>query len=248
MRVLSWNLYHGRALVPAGRPLLDEFATTLDGFGWDVALLQEAPLRWFRELCARTRSHGALVRTSRNWCPPLQRRLADWNPDLLASTEGGSNQILVRAPGHILERRALTLAHRPEQRRMQWTRLDLPEGRVCLANLHASAGLPQRAATEVVRAAEHAVAWSEDDPLVFGGDLNLRPGRDPEAFDDLRLRMRLAAPTAPDAIDHLLVRGLDVIERPRRLAPERRELSEPDGRRIRLSDHAPVDGAFALSR
>jgi hypothetical protein len=60
--------------------------------------------------------------------------------------------------------------------------------------------------------------------------------------------MRLAAPTAPDAIDHLLVRGLDVIERPRRLAPERRELSEPDGRRIRLSDHAPVDGAFALSR
>ena len=37
-------------------------------------------------------------------------------------------------------------------------------------------------------------------------------------------------------------------ERPRRLAPERRELTEPDGLRIRLSDHAPVSGAFVLSR
>ena len=54
---------------------------------------------------------------------------------------------------------------------------------MCVANLHASAGLPERAAAEVVRAAEHAVAWSGEDPLVFGGDLNLRPGRDPEPFE-----------------------------------------------------------------
>jgi endonuclease/exonuclease/phosphatase family metal-dependent hydrolase len=271
MRVLSWNLYHGRDFPPdpalftwrsrllkkternathaqVNRPLLDEFARVLDGFEWDVALLQEAPPRWFRELCGRTRSHGALVSTSRNWCPPLQRRLADWNPDLLASSEGGSNQILVRDPGRILERRSLTLARRPEQRRMQWARLELPEGRVCVANLHASAGLPERAAAEVVRAAEHALAWSDGDPLVFGGDLNLRPGRELEPFEELRERMQLAAPTAPDAIDHLLVRRLEVTERPRRLAPERRELTEPNGLRIRLSDHAPVSGAFALSR
>ena len=271
MRVLSWNLYHGRDFPPdpalftwrsrllktternathaqVNRPLLDEFARVLDGFDWDVALLQEVPPRWFRELCVRTRSHGALVRTSRNWCPAIQRPLADWNPDLLASSEGGSNQILVRAPGRVLERRRLTLTHRPEQRRMQWARLELPEGRVCVANLHASAGLPERAAAEVVRAAEHAVAWSEQDPLIFGGDLNLRPARSPEPFEELRERMRLAAPTAPDAIDHLLVRGLEVIERPRRLAPERRELIESDRLRIRLSDHAPVYGAFARSR
>jgi endonuclease/exonuclease/phosphatase family metal-dependent hydrolase len=271
MRVLSWNLYHGRDFPPdpalftwrsrllkttersathaqVNRPLLDEFAQVLDGFDWDVALLQEAPRRWFRKLCARTRSHGALVTTSRNWCQPLQRPLADWNPDLLASSEGGSNQILVRHPGRIVERRRLTLAHRPEQRRMQWARLALPEGRVCVANLHASAGLPEQAAAEVVRAAEHALAWSERDPLVFGGDLNLRAGRNPEPFEELRRRMQLAAPTAPDAIDHLLVRGLTVTDRPRRLAPERRELTEPDGLRIRLSDHAPVYGAFALSR
>jgi endonuclease/exonuclease/phosphatase family metal-dependent hydrolase len=271
MQVLSWNLYHGRdfppdpalftwrsrlfkvternaAHVQVNRPLLDEFAGVLDGLDWDVALLQEAPPRWFRQLGARTRSHGALVRTSRNWCMPLQRPLADWNPDLLASSEGGSNQILVRAPGRIVERRSLTLAHRPEQRRMQWTRLALPAGHACVANLHASAGLPERAAAEVLRAAEHAVAWSEEDPLIFGGDLNLRPARDPAPFDELRERMQLAAPTAPDAIDHLLARGLEVTDRPRRLAPERRELTEPGGLRLRLSDHAPVLGAFALPR
>ncbi len=65
--------------------------------------------------------------TSRNWCPPLQARLADWNPDLIASSDGGSNQILVRAPGRILEHRRLTLARLPERRRMQWARLELPE-------------------------------------------------------------------------------------------------------------------------
>jgi endonuclease/exonuclease/phosphatase family metal-dependent hydrolase len=271
MRVLSWNLYHGRDFPPdpalftwrsrllrtternathaqVNRVLLDEFGEMLDGFEWDIALLQEAPPRWFHGLCVRTRSRGALVRTSRNWCPPLQRRLADWNPDLLASSDGGSNQILVRQPGRLLGRRRLTLAYKPEQRRMQWARLELPEGRVCVANLHASAHVPERAAAEVITAAEHAVAWAGREPLIFGGDLNLRPARNPEAFEELRDRIRLAAPTAPEAIDHLLVRGLEVIERPRRLAPEERELVEPDGLRIRLSDHAPLTGTFALAR
>ena len=271
MRVLSWNLYHGRDFPPdpalftwrgrllrtternetyaqVNRLLLDEFASVLDGLEWDLALLQEAPPRWFRALCTRTRSSGVLVRTSRNWCQPLQRRLADWNPDLLASSEGGSNQLLVRAPARVLERRRLTLAIRPEQRRMQWARLELLQGRVCAANLHASAGVPELAAAEVMRAAEHAVAWSDGDPLVFGGDLNLRPARNPEPFEELRERMQLAPPTGSDAIDHVLMRGLEIVEPPRRLAPERRELTEPDGRRIRLSDHAPVRAAIGLPR
>ena len=229
------------------RPLLQEFAAILDRFEWDVALLQEAPPRWFRELALRTRSSGTRVLTSRNWLPPLQDALADWNADLIASSEGGSNQILVRHPGRVLERRKLTLAWWPEQRRMQWARLELGGGagmRLCVANLHASAGLPERAVREVVRAAECALAWSAGDPLVFGGDLNVRPRRNPEPFAELRERLGLGEPTGPDAIDHLLVHGLDVIERPRRLRPERRELSEPGGLRIRLSDHAPVSARY----
>jgi endonuclease/exonuclease/phosphatase family metal-dependent hydrolase len=232
MRVLSWNLYHGRALVPAHRPLLDEFAATLDGFGWDVALLQEAPPRWFGELCRRTRSNGVRGLTSRNWLPGLQGRLADLAPDLIKSWEGGSNQLLVRAPGRLVEHRRLTLAWWPEQRRMQWVRLD---SGVCVANLHASAGLPERAAREVVAAAQAATEWSGDDPLVFGGDFNLRPARQPEPFAELRDRFGLGDPTGPRVIDHLLVRGLRVAERPHQLPVEQR---------MGLSDHAPVLAEF----
>jgi endonuclease/exonuclease/phosphatase family metal-dependent hydrolase len=232
MRVLSWNLYHGRALAPAHRPLLDEFAAALDGFAWDVALLQEAPPRWFRELCRRTRSNGVRVLTSRNWLPPLQGLLADLAPDLIKSWEGGSNQILVRAPGRVIEHRRLTLAWRPEQRRMQWARL---EDGVCVANLHASAGLPGRAATEVLLAAQAAIDWSGADPLILGGDFNLRPARQPEPFAELRDRFGLGDPTGPHAIDHLLVRGLRVAERPHALPAEQR---------MGLSDHAPVLAEF----
>jgi endonuclease/exonuclease/phosphatase family metal-dependent hydrolase len=257
MRVLSWNLYHGRDFPPrlterdathaqVNRPLLPEFALLLDRLPWDVALLQEAPPRWFRALARRTRSSGALALTSRNLVPALQWRLANLNPDLLASSDGGSNQLLVRHPGRIVETRRLRLASRPERRRMLWARLDLPGGRVCVANLHASAGLPEAAASELERAAEHALDWSAGEPLVVGGDLNLRPGEHPEPFARLRERHGLGDPTGPRAIDHLLVRGLDVLEAPHRLEPHERELAEHDGRRIRLSDHAPVLARFGL--
>jgi endonuclease/exonuclease/phosphatase family metal-dependent hydrolase len=268
IRVLSWNLYHGRDFPPdpalftwrsrvlrvternathaqVNRPLLDEFVRVLDGLEWDVALLQEAPPRWFSELARRTGSNGLRVLTSRNLWPALQGRLADLNPDLVASSDGGSNQILVGHPRNIVEHRRLTLAWRPEQRRMHWARIALGDGsRVCVANLHASAGLPERASVEVTRAAKAALEWSGADPLVFGGDFNLRPKRDPATFAALRERFALGDPTASDAIDHLLVRGLAVDRRPERLGPERRELTEPDGLRIRLSDHAPVAAAF----
>lgn len=268
MRVLSWNLYHGRDFPPdpalftlrsrllrtternathvqVNRPLLDEFARVLDGLEWDVALLQEAPPRWFAELRRRTRANGVRTFTSRNVLPPLQGLLADLNPDLIASWEGGSNQILVREPGRIAAHRELTIARKPERRRMHWARLELPgEARLCVANLHATAGRPDQAGPEVVAAAEVAVGWSGDDALVFGGDLNLRPAADPGPFAVLEERFGLREPTAPDAIDHVLARGLEIADPPRRLAPERRELTAPGGRRLRLSDHRLIAARF----
>jgi endonuclease/exonuclease/phosphatase family metal-dependent hydrolase len=267
IRLLSWNLYHGRDFPPdpalftwrsrlfrvtergathaqVNRPLLEEFARVLGGFKWDVALLQEAPPRWFRPLTRRLGASGALGLTSRNLLPVGQRRLADLNPDLLASSEGGSNQLLVR--GRLGEVRRMTLARRPERRRMLLARVELTEGRLCVANVHASAGLPLKAAAEVEAAARRAVEWAEGDPLVFGGDLNLRPRRDPELFARLRERFDLREATDPDAIDHLLAHGLEVVERPRRLPPEAREVTEPGGLRLRLSDHAPVIATFAI--
>jgi endonuclease/exonuclease/phosphatase family metal-dependent hydrolase len=270
MRVLSWNLYHGRDFPPdkalftwrsrllrvterngthvqVNRSLAHEFAGWLAHADWDVALLQEAPPLWFRALRRRTGAAGARAFTSRNVIPPLQRLAAWANPDLIASWEGGSNQLLVRDPGRILEQRRLTLTLRPERRTMLWARVELPGGRtVCFANLHASAGLPEKATAEVLAAAACAVEWSARDPLVFGGDLNLRPVRDPYAFVELRERFGLGDPTAPEAIDHLLARGLDVVEQPRRLPADERELPQPDGRRLRPSDHAPVVAQWEL--
>ena len=268
MRVLSWNLYHGRDFPPdpalftlrsrllkrterndthvqVNRPLLEEFARVLGGLEWDVALLQEAPPRWFGELQRRTGTAGVRVLTSRNVLPPLQGLLADWNPDLIASWEGGSNQLLVRGPLRIAEHRTLTLTRRPERRRMHWVRLERAGGApVCVANLHATASRPAQAAGEVLAAAETAVAWSGDASLVLGGDFNLRPAAEPELFATLEHRFGLREPTGPQAIDHVLARGLPPVAPPRRLPPERRELDEPGGLRLRLSDHRLIAVEF----
>jgi endonuclease/exonuclease/phosphatase family metal-dependent hydrolase len=270
MRVLSWNLYHGRDFPPGedlftlrsrllrvterdathvqvNRALRDEFAGWIADHTWDVAMLQETPPVWFRHLGQTARANGVRVLTSRNVLPPVQRLAANLNPDLIASWEGGSNQLFVRAPGRILEHRKFTLTFRPEQRRMIWARVLLASGvTVCVANLHASAGLPVKASAEVLAAAAHAVEWSAGDPLVFGGDTNLRPKRTPEPFAELRERFKLGDPTGPNAIDHILARGLEVVEAPRRLPPEERELTVERGLRLRLSDHAPVIAEFEV--
>jgi endonuclease/exonuclease/phosphatase family metal-dependent hydrolase len=233
--------------VQVNRPLFEEFADWIEQSSWRIALLQEAPPRWFPALARRARAHGAIALTSRNFGAWARRRLAHFNPDLIASNEGGSNQLLLRPSGRICEVRRLTLTLLPERRRMLFARLELDQGRrLCVANLHASAGLPRAASAEVERAAGAAVQWADADPLVFGGDLNLRPRSTPEVFERLRDRFGLAPPTGPDAIDHLLVRGLETVEQPARLPPERREVAGPDGLRIRLSDHAPVVAAFRM--
>ena len=124
------------------------------------------------------------------------------------------------------------------------------EGELCVGNIHAStrsAGDPEQ---DVLTAARALDAWASDTPILLGGDFNLRP-RETNVFDQLERELGLGPPTAPGAIDHLLVRGLDVIEPPTAWPPERRDIevrSAAGVRRIRLSDHAPVEGAFAFPR
>ena len=77
--------------------------------------------------------------------------------------------------------------------------------------------------------------------------MNLRPREHPWAFDELRDRFGLAPATADDAVDHLLARGLDVVERPRRLPAEARDVPWPGGGRVRLSDHAVVAARFGMA-
>ena len=85
MRLLTWNLFHGRDHPPdpalftrrslwlraeehnethvqVNRPLRAEFAQRLASEAWDVALLQEAPPRWHRALRDVPRLRGQSLR------------------------------------------------------------------------------------------------------------------------------------------------------------------------------------------
>lgn len=285
IRAITWNLFHGRDAPPdqslyswrsrllkitergdeyvqVNRSLFAEFASALSGLPWDVALLQESPPRWASRLAEALGVEPHIALTSRNWMPKLQGAAADLNPDLVASSEGGSNLTLLRGAmigagdAAIAERRELAIHEgRPERRSMAFTRTS---SGLCVANLHATAHRPEIAAAEVLRAAETASELAGDAPLLFGGDLNLRPAEKPDVFDQLRERLALAPPTAPRSIDHLLARGLQIVDPPSAL-PHPEVVRDPGfrgpigiwrreaGRRIRLSDHAPVGAAYSLT-
>jgi endonuclease/exonuclease/phosphatase family metal-dependent hydrolase len=264
---VAWNLFHGRDFPPdpalltwrsrllrveernsthvqANRDLLAEFATMLAGADWDVALLQESPPRFAAPLAGACEAEPHRVLTSRNSLPILRALAARLNPDLIASGEGGSNLTLVRTSGplgEILERRDLTIHQgRPERRAMAFTRT---ASDLCVANLHATNDRPRLAAEDVLLAAEAATEWAGEAPLLFGGDLNLRPEENPEPFEQLSERFGLTGATSADAIDHLLSRNLEVTEPPAAWPPERREVRH-DGLALRLSDHTPIEARF----
>jgi endonuclease/exonuclease/phosphatase family metal-dependent hydrolase len=246
VRVLTWNLFHGRDLpfeIDYKRPLKAEFAARLAGFEWDVALLQEAPPRWFHALASAADADGRLVKTSRNELAFARGWIADRWPDLIKSGEGGSNQVLVRFPWTIAEERHLMLAWRPERRRMIWVRLRHRDGAgLCVANLHATAHDAERAARELEQAVGAAREWSGGAPLILGGDFNARPAVVPWIFERLRAE-GFSDPTGERGIDHLMARGVGVAERPRQLPAEQRDVTV-GGATVRLSDHAPVVAAF----
>jgi endonuclease/exonuclease/phosphatase family metal-dependent hydrolase len=264
---ISWNLFHGRDFPPdsslrtwrsrllrfdehnethvqVNRDLTSEFATLLGRTAWDLALLQECPPRFVAPLARACGAEWHRALTSRNALGPLRGLLARQNPDLMASAEGGSNLTLVRVPGPlggIAERREIAIHEGlPERRSMAFTRT---ASGVCVANLHATNDRPKLASADVILAARTASEWAGAAPLVFGGDLNLRPASEPDVFERLRDEFGLAAPTGPEAIDHLLSRGLEMLEAPSAWPPERRELPL-EGRALRLSDHAPVEARF----
>jgi endonuclease/exonuclease/phosphatase family metal-dependent hydrolase len=261
-RAITWNLFHGRDFPPdralftlrsrlfriterdathvqVNRDIFNAFAKLLAAAEWDVALLQETPPRWSERLANTCNAQAHRVLTSRNWFLPLTSAIATFNPDLIASWEGGSNLTLVRGSA-IAERRTYTLhSGLPERRAMAFTRI---EGGPCIANLHAST-TDALAEDEVRRAAATALEWAGGAPLLLGGDFNLRPSKS-KLFDELQAD-GFTSPTGPGAIDHLLAHGMEVAERPKPRTPEDRELP-CEGLRLRPSDHSPVDGAFRI--
>jgi endonuclease/exonuclease/phosphatase family metal-dependent hydrolase len=274
--VLSWNVFHGRDAPPdlarrrlrsilfrttlhnethvqVNRSLYEEFAGVLASARWDVCLLQECPPRWADRLADACQASTYAARTSRNWLSPLRSTVAEFNPDLMGSWEGGSNLTLARPPWQIVEGSSVLLNPLPqrrlrERRRLALTRLVDRYREVCVGNLHLSAGVPEQAAREARRAAETALEWARGAPLVLAGDFNVRPELAP-VFDDLCEKAALCGITNPQGLDHILAHGLETIDPPSLWAPQRRELDVLTGlehRRLRLSDHAPVEARFRL--
>lgn len=213
MRVLTWNLYHGRAQPPAGRDLLGDFTAAITGWDWDVALLQEVPPWWPTPLARACGASMRMALTARHELLPLRRMLAQRRPDVMKSNGGGSNAILVRG-GPIAEHRRLRLRCRPERRVVHGVRL--ADG-TWVANVHAQVRPHSETRRDLALAGAAALSWAGPAPVILGGDCNV-PDPEIAGFDHLGGR----------GVDHVLGRGF-AATRPREVPP-----------RGGLSDHAPV--------
>jgi endonuclease/exonuclease/phosphatase family metal-dependent hydrolase len=220
LRVLSWNLFHGRSVPPCGRDLEGEFARALASWPWDVALLQEVPPWWPETLARAAGAEQRAALTSRNGLLWLRRAIATRRPDAIKSNGGGANAILSRS--RLAEHRAVRLRTWPERRIAQLVKL---ETGLVVANFHASARVPL-AEQELARLWDLALGLADGSPLILGGDLNLRAPRAPDA----------AAHVARCHVDHIFVRGLAPVGQAQAL--HRRVAL--DGRSVELSDHAPL--------
>jgi endonuclease/exonuclease/phosphatase family metal-dependent hydrolase len=212
VRVLTWNVFHGRAVPDRRGSLLHAFGELLASWEWDVALLQEVPPWWGPDLGAAMHASARTALTSRNWLLPLRRAISVRNPDILKSNGGGANAILVR--GQILDHRAARLRRAPEARWVHGVRLESGWA----VNVH-SQNHPEALALRDTRVAiDHARTWAAGAPLIFGGDVNLKK---PPAFAGL-------LHVGGNHVDHLFTSGRD--------AAGKREVLD----RGILSDHPPV--------
>jgi endonuclease/exonuclease/phosphatase family metal-dependent hydrolase len=190
--LLTWNLFHGRAVPPAGRELLSEFTAALRSWEWDAALLQEVPPWWPGALASALDSDHRMVLTSRNALLPVRRAIAERRPDLIKSNGGGCDAILVRrSAGWLAEHRARRLGLRPERRLVHGVRV---QG-MWICNLHTQADPRQcELAASTVR------SWTSSLPIVLGGDFNVRS----LALDGFEH-------AGGHGVDHVFVRGLEVV-------------------------------------
>ena len=256
VRALSWNLFHGRDHPPEpelltwrSRLLRDDRAREGPRTG------QHATARRVRDR-ARGRGLGRraaagvpaalggaardrLPRRRRTWsrpaatCPAsarVQALIADRNPDLIASWEGGSNLTLVRAPARTGPRSPTACTPRHPARAADDGVHPAAAG-LCVANLHASAARAGGRGGAARGGADRAASWAAADAADLSAATSTCARRSsPHVFDAPR-----SASTAsrghrrPGRSTTCSSRGLEMIEPPRQWPPERREVPDPTG-------------------
>jgi endonuclease/exonuclease/phosphatase family metal-dependent hydrolase len=268
--VRTWNLFHGNAVPRERRAYLDEMIRVVTADRPALVCLQEVPpwaldrladwsgMQAFGDVAQRP-TIGPFPSTA-----GLGGALTSINHGLFRSfLAGQANAILLARTLRAEERRSCVLNPRAFRRvqarrlmlqplaRLAWARerricqtlrVMLPDGRTAIvANLHATNFRPDTrlADAELLRAASFADGLARrDEPVLLCGDFNMRSDRS-------RTLHVLASPEwgfspVGRGVDHILVRGLRMIEGPTHW-PEQRRMHA--GRL--LSDHRPVEASIA---
>lgn len=225
MQVITWNLFHGRAVPERSQYLYDEFLGAIGGWDWDILLLQECPPWWPARFAAELNADHRRVLTSRNLGLPLRRVLATRRPDLMKANGGGCNAILVRG-SRIVEHRSRLIRRIPERRFVHGVRL---ESGVWICNTHLQ-GVRSHIAKpnhviETAAAGARAVDWAGPKaPIIFGGDFNVS---EPPLLGFQQI-------PGHRGVDQLFVRNLEFAGRAQALD------------RGALSDHRPVRAKIVM--
>jgi endonuclease/exonuclease/phosphatase family metal-dependent hydrolase len=257
--VRTWNVFHGNADPPERRTFLEQMIRLASADGPDVLLLQELPVWALRRLgrWSGMRAFGAVGARPKLGSAELGGAVTAVHRGLLRSAfTGQANAILLDRRLEVGARDSIYL--NPLRFRRDWAqRLDLDlaarlrwarERRVCqavrvevdgrslvVANLHVSS-VPEIEIrdAELHRAAVFVDRFAEaGEPVVLGGDLNVRVGAS-KMLGQLSGPDWGFSPPIP-GLDQILVRGAAAGE-PEPWPEERRWV---DGRL--LSDHAPVE-------
>ncbi len=220
MLVRSWNVFHGNAYPPERRAFLEEMVRLACADRPDVLCLQELPVWSLRSLERWSGMQAIGDVAARPILPPwLARAVTGIHHGVLRSAvTGQANAMLLAGDLRVVDH-ATALLSAKEHRICQAVRL---ETGLVIGNLHAS-GTRLGVIEDEVERAVGLVDSMGDELAVLAGDFNLRP------------ELPGFSPPGP-GIDHVLARG--VRARPLEVwPPERRTL----GRRVVLSDHAPVE-------
>jgi endonuclease/exonuclease/phosphatase family metal-dependent hydrolase len=263
--VRTWNVFHGNTDPPGRKRYLREIVELAVADDPALVFLQELPVAALDDL---ERWTGYTVVGDVASRPRLPRRLAarvtDLHPGLIRSAlEGQANAILLQQAVKVQERFAASLNPRrvrerlaegfelpfvarlawgKERRVVQAARVLLPDGRsAVVGNLHATSYRPDKriADAELERAATFVDALAEPgEAVVLAGDFNVTVVSSPT----LRAlgRAEWGFSEAGPGVDHVLVRGLRVLEPERHWDDERRRRGD-----VLLSDHDPVDVVVA---
>jgi endonuclease/exonuclease/phosphatase family metal-dependent hydrolase len=256
--VRTWNVFHGNAEPPERRTFLELMVRLVSADDPDVLLLQEVPVWALRRLArwSGMQLFGAVASRPKLGSAELGGAVTALHRGLFRSAfTGQANAILLGPRMQPLASDSIYL--NPLGFRRAWARrleLDLParlrwarERRVCqavraavegrslvVANLHISSVPEIRLRdAELRRAAAFVDRFAEPgEPIVLGGDLNVRSGRS-------KTLQELSGPewgfsVAIPGLDQILVRGA-AAEQPEPWPEERRRV---EGRL--LSDHPPV--------